>query len=191
MPKTTVLFVFSFFFIFACKQSEKPTEETQNEEQTTPPEMEDEILLRLSSDLILDPQTQAQKDQNAIVNYAIDHSLDVQSTRSGLFYQIVKSGAGDTLQWADRIQVHYRGYFLDGQEFDNSYKRGKPIEFYIGNMIDGWNEALQMMQPGTKALLLVPSHLAYGEKGLPDGKGGFLVPPNIALAFELEVLEKL
>lgn len=177
--------------IIACQNAEKPPANEENGVTPTPPENEDEVLLRLSSDLYLDPQTQDERDQNAIVNYAIDNSLDVQSTPSGLYYQIIEAGTGDTLQWGDRVRVHYRGYFLNGKEFDSSYKRDKPIEFYIGNMIHGWNEALEMMQPGAKALLLVPSRLGYGEKGLKDGNGSVLVPPNEPLIFEMEVLNKL
>lgn len=191
MPKCLFYAAFLLVLLAACKQKEQPAENESTIVEPTPPENEDELLLRLSSEIVLDPQTQAQRDQNEIINYAIDHSLDVQSTRSGLYYQIIESGAGDTLRWGDRVRVHYRGYFLDGQEFDSSYKRDEPIEFYIGNMIDGWNEALEMMQPGAKALLLVPAHLAYGEEGLKDGNGKILVPPNEVLVFEMEVLEKL
>ncbi len=191
MPKLIFHFFCLLFLIAACQPSGNPTNEPDAAFEPAPPENEDELLLRLSAELIPDPQTQAQQDQNKIINYAIDRSLDVQATRSGLFYQIIEPGSGDTLRWGDRVRVHYRGYFLNSQEFDSSYKRNKPLEFYIGNMIDGWNEALEMMQPGTKAILLLPAHLGYGEKGLRDGNGKILVPPNEVLAFEMEVLEKL
>jgi len=156
------------------------------------PVNEDEIIMRLSGKLIADPQTQAEQDQNRIVNYAIDGLLDVRSTRSGLFYQIKEPGTGESIGWGDKVRVHYRGYFLDsGKVFDSSYRRGEPIEFYVGNMIDGWNEGLQLLRPGARALFLVPSHLAYGEEGVKNSKGEYVVPPNEVLAFELEVLEVL
>ena len=63
------------------------------------------------------------------------------------------------------------------------------MEFYIGNMIDGWNEGLQLLRPGGRVKFLVPSHLAYKEEGVKDSKGNVLVPPNAVLAFDLEVLE--
>ena len=73
--------------------------------------------------------------------------------------------------------------------FDSSYRRDKPLRFYIGNMIPGWNEGLQLIAPGGRIQLFVPSALGYGEKGLPDGKDGFLVPPDTPLVFEVEVIE--
>lgn len=173
----------------ACKQSK--SEEKMPVEPEKLAVNEDELVMRLSVDLVAEPQTQWQRERNDIINYAIDNMLDIQSTSSGLYYQIIEPGAGGSIRWADQVRVHYRGYFLNGQEFDSSYKRDKPIDFYVGNMIDGWNEGLKMLKPGAKALFIVPSHLGYGEKGLSDGKEGMLVPPNTVLVFEMEVLEKL
>lgn len=147
--------------------------------------------MRLSGDLVAEPRTRWEQERNDIINYALDHLLDIKATHSGLYYLINQPGTGDSIRWADKVRVHYRGYFFNGQEFDSSYKRNKPIEFYVGNMIDGWNEGLQMLKPGSKAIFIVPSHLGYGEKGLDDGKGNKLVPPNTVLIFELEVLAKL
>ena len=154
------------------------------------PENEDEWIIRLSNQLVANPTTQAERDRNAIVNYAIDSLLDVRSTPSGLFYQVLREGEGAPLQWGDRVAVHYRGVFLeDGRLFDSSYRRDKPMEFYIGNMIDGWNEGLQLLRPGARALLLVPSGLAYGEAGVKKDDGEVVVPPNAVLAFEVEIVE--
>ncbi|MBK7872501.1 MAG: FKBP-type peptidyl-prolyl cis-trans isomerase [Saprospiraceae bacterium] len=171
----------------SCQQS-KPTEKAAPEK---PVVNEDELVMRLSVDLVAEPQTQWEQERNDIINYAIDNLLDVKATSSGLYYQILAPGQGDSIRWAEQVRVHYRGYFLDGKEFDSSYKRGKPIDFYVGNMIDGWNEGLKMLRPGAKALFIVPSHLGYRDKGLNDAKGQQLVPPNTVLVFELEVLEKL
>ncbi len=181
--------VFSLFAIilFACRPNQ------QQDVAPLPfslPVNEDELVLRLSSDLVAEPQTNWEWERNAILNYAIDHLLDVQASPSGLYWQLLEAGQGDTIRWGDKLRAHYRGYFLDGREFDSSYQRNKPIEFYVGNMIDGWNEALLQMQPGAAALLLVPSHLGYGEKGLTDSRGNVLVPPNTVLVFEIKVLEK-
>ena len=181
----------TLFIFFACGQ-QSASEKTQELPQETPTEAEeDELILRLSGDLVANPQTQAETDQNAIVNYAIDEFLDVQRTSSGLYYQILEEGEGDLLAWADRVRAHYRGYFLDGKEFDSSYRRDKPMEFYIGNVVPGWNEGLQLLRPEGKARLLIPSHLGYGEEGLKDSRERYIVPPNKVLIFELEVLKKL
>jgi len=154
------------------------------------PADEDEWIIRLSGDLVAAPRTQAEKDRNVIVNYAIDSMLDVRATRSGLYYQVLREGSGERLSWGDRVKVHYRGYFPEnGQVFDTSHRRGKPMEFYIGNMIDGWNEGMQLLRPGARALFLVPSGLAYSESGVKNDKGEVLVPPNAVLAFDIEVVE--
>lgn len=179
----------------ACGQS--PSSNAGEEAATTEvperePVDEDEVIMRLSGDLIAAPRTQEQMDRNTIVNYALDSLLDVRATESGLYYQVIREGSGPRLEWGDRVSVHYKGYFLDtGRVFDSSYRRGEPIEFYIGNMIDGWNEGLQLLRPGARALFLVPSNLAYGEEGVRNSEGEYIVPPNKVLAFELEVLEKL
>ena len=144
---------------------------------------EDNLLFSLASDLIANPTTQAEKDKNIIINYVMDQGIEVQSTSSGLYYQMIESGQGNLAKWGDWVSVNYKGYTLDGQVFDTSYKRGKPLEFYIGNMVDGWNEGLELMRPGAKALFLIPSALAYGEKGFSNK-----IPPNTVLAFELELL---
>lgn len=181
-------------FMAACGNPNEPNAEAQKTETitpTTPSLTEDQILLQLSPYLIADPQEQGEREQNAIIDYAIKELIPLEATRSGLFYRIIDPGEGEPLQWGDYIKVHYKGYFLDGWIFDDTRRREKPMEFYIGNMISGWNEGLQLIATGGSIQLFVPSALAYEEEGLPDGKGGLLVPPNKALVFEVEVLERL
>lgn len=183
----------ALLLLSACGQNAPAGSDERPEQESPAPETpvsEDDLILRLSLELVADPQTRDQQEQNAIVNYAIDNLLDIRRTSSGLYYQILQTGQGDTLQWADRIRAHYRGYFLDGQEFDSSYRRDKPMDFYIGNMIPGWNEGLQLLQVGSKARLLIPSRLGYGAEGLKNG-AEYLVPPDQVLIFEVEVLRKL
>ncbi|MCB0585483.1 MAG: FKBP-type peptidyl-prolyl cis-trans isomerase [Phaeodactylibacter sp.] len=196
MKKTILLLSFFAALLAACgghageKGSRREATEKQAEE-ATPPVDEDQAVLQLSSYLIAEPQNQAETDQNAIVNYAIDELIPLERTSSGLLYRILDEGAGKKLQWGDYISVHYKGYFLNGQVFDSSYRRDKPLQFYIGNMVPGWNEGLQLIAPGGRIQLFVPSPLGYGAEGLPDGKEGFLVPPDTPMVFEVEVLEKL
>lgn len=178
----------------ACGEAPSSGQEEEAEAASPPAEPvdEDELIMRLSGDLVATPGTQAEKDRNTIVNYALDSLLDVRATDSGLYYLIRRRGEGDPIGWGDRVKVHYKGYFLEsGRVFDSSYRRAEPIEFYVGNMIDGWNEGLQLLRPGAKALFLVPSHLAYGEEGVQNSEGAYVVPPNKVLAFELEVLERI
>ena len=193
--KKTPLILLCFFslFLVACggNSNEKAGQQNQAAQQEEPagPVDEDQAILQLSAYLIAEPQNQAEKDQNAIVNYAIDQLIPLERSRTGLLYRIIEAGEGEKLKWGDYISVHYKGYFLDGRVFDSSYRRDKPLQFYIGNMIPGWNEGLQLIAPGWRIQLFVPSALGYGEKGLPDGKDGFLVPPDTPLVFEVEVIE--
>jgi FKBP-type peptidyl-prolyl cis-trans isomerase len=184
-----------FFLLSACggkngEQKARPAR-TEPEPAAVEPLMEDQVILQLSAHLIADPQNQAEQDQNAIVDYGIEQFLPLERTATGLFYYIQEAGEGDPLQWGDYIKVDYEGYFLDGKVFDDTRRRGKPLQFYIGNMIQGWNEGLQLVAPGGRILLAVPSPLAYGKEGLPDGKGGLLVPADTPLVFEVTVLEKV
>jgi len=102
---------------------------------------------------------------------------------SGLQYQIIKEGKGKSPTANDRVKTHYRGTLITGEEFDSSYKRGKPAEFAVSGVIKGWTEALQLMKVGSKWKLFIPPNLAYGTRGTPN------IPPNSALIFEVELLE--
>jgi FKBP-type peptidyl-prolyl cis-trans isomerase FklB len=108
----------------------------------------------------------------------------VKTTPSGLQYKILKQGNGATPRPTDIVTVHYRGTFLDGNEFDSSYRRNEPAKFPCNRVIKGWVEALQMMRVGDKWQIFVPSNLAYGEEGMGND-----IPPNATLAFEIELLD--
>ncbi|PHN06567.1 FKBP-type peptidyl-prolyl cis-trans isomerase [Flavilitoribacter nigricans] len=178
----------------ACGGSEQAesTSATNSPEQPVAEEQsEDQIFLQLSPYLVDEPQGQGDTDQNAIINYAINELIPLERTPRGVFYRVLEAGEGELLEWGDYIRVHYKGYFLDGKVFDDTRVREKPLEFYIGNMIEGWNYGLQNVAPGGTIQLFVTSPLAYGEEGLPNAKGGLLVPPNTPLVFEVEILELL
>ena len=105
------------------------------------------------------------------------------TTRSGLVYQSLKEGNGASPAATDTVKVHYRGTFLDGREFDSSYKRGEPTEFPLNRVIACWTEGVQLMKPGGKARLTCPPAIAYGERG-----AGGVIPPNATLNFEIELV---
>lgn len=108
----------------------------------------------------------------------------VKTTPSGLQYKILKQGAGATPKATDIVTTNYRGTFLDGTEFDSSYRRNEPAKFPVNRVIPGWTEALKMMRVGDKWQLFVPSDLAYKETGAGDD-----IPPNATLIFEIELLD--
>lgn len=107
----------------------------------------------------------------------------VQTTASGLQYEIVEEGAGQSPKATDSVTVHYEGRFIDGGIFDSSFQRNEPATFPVNGVIAGWTEALQMMKPGAKWRLYIPHHLAYGENGAGD-----VIPPFATLVFDVELI---
>ena len=105
------------------------------------------------------------------------------TTKSGLVYQSLKEGGGAAPAATDTVKVHYRGTFMDGKEFDSSYKRGEPTEFPLNRVIPCWTEGVQLMKPGGKAKLTCPPAIAYGERG-----AGGTIPPTTTLQFEIELV---
>lgn len=109
----------------------------------------------------------------------------VVTTESGLQYKVITKGSETKKPGAtDQVTVHYRGTLINGEEFDSSYSRNQPATFGVGNVIPGWTEALQLMSPGDKFELYIPSELGYG-----TGGAGAKIGPNQALIFEVELLE--
>jgi len=111
---------------------------------------------------------------------------EVQLTESGLQYEVLQAGSGETPSATSTVRVHYHGSFIDGQVFDSSVERGEPAEFPVNGVIKGWTEALQLMPAGSKWKLYIPHQLAYGERG-----AGGAIPPYSALVFEVELLDVL
>jgi FKBP-type peptidyl-prolyl cis-trans isomerase FkpA len=105
------------------------------------------------------------------------------TTASGIVFENVQTGTGPTPKATDTVKVHYRGTFLDGREFDSSYKRGEPTSFPLNRVIPCWTEAVQMMRPGGKARITCPPALAYGAAG-----AGTAIPPNTTLVFDIELV---
>lgn len=109
--------------------------------------------------------------------------VEVKTTASGLQYEVLAEGSGDCPTANDQVTVHYTGKLIDGTVFDSSVERGEPATFGVTQVIPGWVEALQMMKPGAKWRLFIPSNLAYG----PQGAGG-VIGPNQTLIFDVELL---
>lgn len=109
----------------------------------------------------------------------------VTTLESGLQYEVLSEGEGDqkpTLQ--DVVVAHYHGTLVDGTVFDSSVERGEPASFPLGQVIQGWQEALQLMNVGDKWRIVIPPEMGYGEYG-----AGQKIGPNATLVFEVELLE--
>lgn len=108
---------------------------------------------------------------------------EVITLASGLQYEVIQKGEGATPASTDKVKCHYHGTLVDGTVFDSSVQRAEPAEFPVNGVIQGWVEALQLMQVGSKWRLYVPSNLAYGERG-----AGGVIGPHATLVFEVELL---
>ena len=108
----------------------------------------------------------------------------VTTLPSGLQYEVMRQGKGAKPTLTDTVMTNYKGTLISGQEFDSSYKRGKPTTFPVNGVIKGWTEALQLMKTGAKWKLYVPSDLAYGPRST-----GPTIGPNSTLIFEIELVE--
>ena len=108
--------------------------------------------------------------------------VGVITLESGLQYKVIEPGDGEMPKLTDRVRVHYSAMLIDGQEFDSSYRRGRSAVFFVGEVVPGWTEALQLMKVNAHWQLFIPSNLAYGEKGNPR------ISPNSALVFDVKLL---
>ncbi len=127
----------------------------------------------------------AQQQKAASASYLEKAAAEPGAVRtpSGLIYRDVKVGTGDSPKPTDTVKVNYRGTFVDGNEFDSSYKRNEPAQFPLNGVIPCWTEGVGKMKTGGKAVLVCPSELAYGDKGRPS------IPGGATLVFEIELLE--
>ncbi|MFB3388792.1 peptidylprolyl isomerase [Flavobacterium sp. LAR06] len=132
---------------------------------------------RLKRDAALKAESEAKMEQLA---------AGFDKTDSGLRYKMIQKGDGKKAEAGKTVAVHYEGSLENGKVFDSSYPRKKPIEFRLGQgqVIEGWDEGIALLQVGDKARFVIPSDLAYG----PSGAGG-VIPPHATLIFDVELME--
>jgi len=143
--------------------------------------------------ILADYQKKEQQEQAA---HAITNKVDgekylaenktkegVTTLASGLQYKVITAGKGKKPGADSNVDVHYRGTLIDGTEFDSSYARGESVVLSVSQVIKGWQEALQLMPVGSKWQLVIPSSLAYGERG-----AGGIIKPNSTLLFDIELI---
>ena len=111
--------------------------------------------------------------------------MDPIKTASGLVYEDLVVGKGDTAAAGQKVSVHYTGWLKSGTKFDSSHDRGEPLVFPIGRgrVIKGWDEGVGTMRVGGKRKLVIPAHLAYGDRG-----AGGVIPPGATLIFEVDLV---
>lgn len=138
-------------------------------------------------------------DDQIISDYLAENNIEAQKTESGLYYRINEAGSGDMPAKGDSVSVNYTGTLLDGTLFDTSNealakengtyderRNYAPYEFPIGtgNVIEGWDEGIMLLNKGAKATLYVPSSLAYGPRQRSE-----VIKPNTILKFEVELVD--
>jgi FKBP-type peptidyl-prolyl cis-trans isomerase len=133
-------------------------------------------------------QTESEKTRKAVARAFLAENgkkEGVVTLPSGLQYEVLKAGEGRRPTDADAVECHYRGTFIDGKEFESSYRRGKPATFTVARVISGWREALKLMPVGSKWRIFVPPELGYGARG---GGRRSKIRPNETLVFEIDLL---
>ena len=118
--------------------------------------------------------------------------LDTNQTQfypihNGMYYLPIKQGVGDYVKYGDMIKIHYKGYFLNGKQFESTYERAQPMEFNFGEdgqVIQGFKTAISLMNEGAKTKFIIPSCLAFGETGSSTN----IVPAYSTVIYEIELL---
>ena len=150
-----------------------------------------EISYDEAKDVLNDFFSKLQEEKLTVNEKAGKEFLSINKTKdgvvelpSGLQYQILTKGTGAKPIATDKVKCHYHGTLIDGTVFDSSVQRGEPAVFGVSQVIQGWVEALQLMETGSKWRLFIPSNLAYGQRG-----SGGAIEPNSTLIFEVELIE--
>ncbi len=129
-------------------------------------------------------QMQIQMDTLAIQKYCKENRIKAKRTRDGVYYTVKKSAEGITLQPGDTAMTFYTGKLLDGTVFDSNVgKQPFPVVVAVTQVIRGWHSGLMALKKGEKGTLIIPSSLAYGERGQGP------IPPNSILVFDIEVVK--
>ncbi|PRD47934.1 FKBP-type peptidyl-prolyl cis-trans isomerase [Sphingobacterium haloxyli] len=143
-------------------------------------------------------ETLKQAEEGKLANYIAKNKLDPKKTDSGLQYIVKEEGSGNKPALGDTVVVNYTGSLVSGTIFDtndadvakkenvfNPMRQYEPIRFRVGHdpVIQGWTEGLQLLSKGSKATLLVPSSIGYGERG------GGKIPPYAPLVFDVELVD--
>lgn len=140
--------------------------------------------LKRYAQLVEDRDIEEQRKMQLFVETSKD---EYKQLENGMYYFPISQGAGERPHAGDLIRVNFTGSFLSGKVFESTYDRGQPLEYVYGEqgqVIKGLESAISLMNEGSKAKFIIPSHLAYGEEGSSTG----IIPPYTTLVYEIELL---
>ena len=152
-----------------------------------PSPIKEEDEYKAISDVLTAAAEEQKKEQSAAGDKFLAENkikAGIQTTPSGLQYEIIRPATGPKPLATDSVTVNYKGALLDGKVFDSSYDRGEPISFQLNRVIQGWQEGLQLMPVGSHYRFYIPYQLGYGERG-----AGNDIPPFSVLVFDVELLK--
>jgi FKBP-type peptidyl-prolyl cis-trans isomerase FklB len=196
MKNTLLIAMLAAFFIAGCSEqpaavdepatsAEPAAEAASAAAETAQPDPLDEAMEKARAEMAAKAQAaQETLDAGQAYLHINAQKPGVTVTDSGLQYEVLSKGDGKTPGPTSTVVTHYHGTFTNGDVFDSSIERDQPATFPVNRVIAGWTEALQMMQEGDTYRLVIPSNLAYGERGAGDR-----IPPNSVLIFEVELIE--
>ena len=143
-------------------------------------------------EIAMNESRQEQAERTTLQSYLKEKNLQAEKEPEGYYIFIQVPGKGREIKAGDRVSINFSGHFLNGAIFDSNEKSGKPYSFVAGTgeVIKGWDLAIQKLREGDKAMLIIPSSLAYGGDGLKRPNSlSYVIPPFSTLIFDIEVLK--
>ncbi len=128
------------------------------------------------------------EEQRKLKTYLDTNKTHFSMLKNGIYYIPIKQGKGVCASSGDLLRINYKGYFLNGKQFESTYDRGQPLEFTFGEqgqVIKGIETAISLMNEGEKAKFIIPSQLAYGGNGSSTG----IIPPYTTVIYEIELVK--
>lgn len=165
------------------KWAEREPALTEEEANTIREEFGQKMQAKQITEMLAAARKHAEEGEKFLTENATKEG--VQTTASGLQYEVLTAASGPKPGENSVVKVHYKGQLLDGTVFDDSSERSEPATIPLAQVVPGWAEGIRLMSPGAKYRFWIPAKLAYGEQGTPGGP----IPPNSTLQFDVELLE--
>jgi FKBP-type peptidyl-prolyl cis-trans isomerase len=127
------------------------------------------------------------EEQRKLQTFLDTNQVQFSPLENGMFYIPIKQGTGDFAEVGDAVKINYKGFFLNGSQFESTYSRNQPLEFTLGEegqVIKGFESAISLMNEGAKTKFIIPSRLAFEKEGSSTG----IIPPYTTVVYEIELI---